>query len=75
MYKRYEGSGNPNTPPFFKTGALVAGIFGMNVTNTMEEGPYSFPFFLGIVCIIGFVILVGGGSIMLWMWRSRILVQ
>lgn len=42
--------------------------------NKYEQGPHSFDAFIGIVGTLAVVVVVGGGSVMLWMHQSRILV-
>ena len=38
------------------------------------QGPHSFDAFIGIVSLIAVVVVVSGGSVMIWMHQSRILV-
>lgn len=61
----------------FAFGALVSGIFGMNLYNGVSEGSGSedsFPFFVGTVSFIVFMMTVITGSVLTYMYMSRIIV-
>jgi len=61
----------------FAFGALVSGIFGMNLFNGVSEGSGSedsFPFFVGTVSVIVLVMTVITGGMLAWMYMSRIMV-
>ncbi|KAM3572835.1 hypothetical protein VYU27_005194 [Nannochloropsis oceanica] len=61
----------------FAFGALVSGIFGMNLYNGVSEGSGSedsFPFFVGTISFIVFMMTVITGSVLAYMYMSRIIV-
>ena len=61
----------------FAFGALVSGIFGMNLFNGISTGsgtPESWIGFVAVISSIGSVIFLFGGGVLFYMYTSRILV-
>jgi len=61
----------------FAFGALVSGIFGMNLYNGVSTGSgteESFPGFVGVVSFIILVMTITSGGVLTYMYMSRIIV-
>ena len=53
----------------FGFGAVVGGVFGMNVPNHMEENPMAFTFILGGMCL--FMVFMFGGFLLKYYYLNK----